>query len=63
MCHEMLELTGSDGPAPILVQSPEGHPNHLLVIRVAHLVGHHVAELRELNLSRSICVILILAQK
>ena len=48
----------TDGATPILVQCPECQPHHLLVIVLVHLVGHHVAELWELYLPRSICIIL-----
>ena len=58
MCHEMLELTGGDGPTPILIQCPERQLDHLLVLGVAHLVRHHLAELRKLYLSRTISIIL-----
>ena len=37
MSHEMFELLRVDGPAPVLVEGPEGQPHHLLVIIVAHL--------------------------
>ena len=39
---------------------PACHPPHgLLVVVVAHPAGHHVAELRELDLARAVCVELV----
>ena len=58
VCHQVLEGAGLDSPPAILVQHPEGHPDHVLVVDCPHLGGHHVAELRELNLSGAICVVL-----
>jgi|688.fasta_scaffold341596_2 hypothetical protein len=37
---------------------PECHPDHVLIVDGAHLVGHHVAELGELDLARPIRVVL-----
>ena len=56
--HEMFELTGFNCSTTIFVQRPEGEPHHLLVVRLAHLVGHHVAELGELYLARTVSIIL-----
>ena len=58
VCHKMFKLMRTDGAPPILVECPECQPHHLHVIRDVHLVGHHVAELWELYLPRSICIIL-----
>ena len=52
----MLESFGADGPAAFLVENPEGHPDHVLVIDSPHLGRHHVAELWELNLARAVSV-------
>ena len=56
MGHEVFESSRLDGPTAILVEDPEGHPDHVLVIDRPHLGGHHVAELRELNLARTVGV-------
>ena len=56
--HEMLELVGFNCSTTVFVQGPECQPHHLLIVCLAHLVGHHVAELWELYLPRSICIIL-----
>ena len=40
------------------VPVPERHPDHVLVVDGAHLVGHHVAELGKLNLPRPVSVVL-----
>ena len=54
----MFKLIRRNGAAAILVKCPEGQPHHLHVVRDVHLVGHHVAELGELYLARSISIIL-----
>ena len=59
MSHEMFEVLGTDCPGPVLVQHPEGHPDHVRVVDGVHLVRHHVAELGELNHPRPVSVILV----
>ena len=56
--HQVLELLGAHRPAPVLVQGPEGESDHLLVLSVAHLVRHHVAELWQFYFARSIGIVL-----
>ena len=56
MSHEVLEGSRLNGPTAILVKDPEGHPDHVLIIDRPHLGGHHVAELRELNLAGTVGV-------
>ena len=56
----MLELSGRNRPAAILVQCSECQLDHFLIISIAHLLRHHVAELRKLYFPRTIRVILYL---
>ena len=58
MSHQVLEGAGLDGAPTVLVEDPEGHPDHVLVIDRPHLRRHHVTELRKVNLTRTISVIL-----
>ena len=37
---------------------PECHPDHVLIVDGAHLVGHHVAELGKFYLARPVRVVL-----
>ena len=57
--HEVLELVSGDGAAAVLVEGPEGEPDHVLVVVLGHLGGHHVAELGELDLPRPVSVVLV----
>ena len=54
----MFKLCGRYVPTTILVECPEGELDHLLVLRVAHLVWHHLAELAEIYLTWPIRIIL-----
>ena len=61
--HQVFEGAGLDGPLAVLVQGPECHPDHVLVIDCPHLGRHHVAELRELDLTGPVRVVLKVASR
>ena len=55
--HEEPELRLRDGPGPPLVQHAEGGADEVLVVvKGAHLEGHHVAELGELDHAGTVSV-------
>ena len=54
----MLEGAGFDGSPAVFVKDSEGHPDHVFVVDSPHLGRHHVAELRKLNLTGPVCVVL-----
>ena len=58
MRHQVLEGAGLDGAPAVFVKDSEGHPYHVFVVDGPHFGRHHVAKLRKLNLTRTVCVVL-----